>query len=227
MPSVTPNFRARRLRIHGANPLTRCVNRPVCEPEGGDTLEASDDILMGRCRAGERQAMDALVSRYHRRVYNFAWRMLHQREAAEDVAQETFLRAYRNACRYRAGGRFPNWLFAIAANLCRTELRRKTRHPERSWDEIGEMEAPDSVEGSALRHIESVALRDALEHLSADHRMTLILFYFEGLSQQDIAQVCDCSVGTVKSRLHYALARLRTVFPQSAPGLPAPARVPG
>lgn len=160
--------------------------------------------------------MDALVSRYYRRVYNFSYQMLRQRETAEDVAQETFLRAYRNANRYKAGGRFSNWLFAIAANLCRTELRRKSRHPETAWDELGEMESTVSVEGSAMHRIECAEVRQALERLSPDHRMALVLFYFEGMSQQDISQVCGCSLGTVKSRLHYALARLRGLIPVAA-----------
>lgn len=163
---------------------------------------------MGDCRA-----MDTLVSRYHRRVYHFAFQMLRQRETAEDVAQETFLRAYRNAGRYRAGGRFSNWLFAIAANLCRTELRRRSRHPETAFDELGEMESAVSVEGSAMRRLESSEIRKALDRLTPDHRMALVLFYFEGMSQQDISQVCGCSLGTVKSRLHYALARLRGLLP--------------
>lgn len=157
--------------------------------------------------------MDALVSRYYRRVYHFSYQMLHQRETAEDIAQETFLRAYRNAGRYRAGGRFSNWLFAIAANLCRTELRRRSRHPETAFDELGEMESAVSVENSALRRLECAEVRDAMKRLTPDHRMALVLFYFEGMSQQDISQVCGCSIGTVKSRLHYALARLRGMLP--------------
>ena len=178
-----------------------------------DRTEPSDDELMNRCRKGDCRAMDALVSRYHRRVYNFSYQMLHQREAAEDVAQETFLRAYRNAGRYKAGGRFSNWLFAIAANLCRTELRKRSRHRETAWDELGEMESAVSVEGSALRRLENAEVKEAMERLTPDHRMALVLFYFEGMSQQDISQVCGCSLGTVKSRLHYALARLRGLMP--------------
>jgi RNA polymerase sigma-70 factor (ECF subfamily) len=157
--------------------------------------------------------MDRLVSRYHRRLFNFAYRMLHQREAAEDVAQETFLRAYKNAGRYRAESRFSTWLFAIAANLCRTELRKKSRHPECGWSELGEFESPISVENLAMSRLEGSEIRQAMERISAEQRMALILFYFEGMSYQDIAQVCDCSLGTVKSRLHYAIARLRSILP--------------
>jgi RNA polymerase sigma-70 factor (ECF subfamily) len=160
--------------------------------------------------------MDLLVSRHYRRLFNFSYRMLHQREAAEDVAQETFLRAYRNAHRYRAESRFSTWLFAIAANLCRTELRRRSRHPECGYTELGEFESPMSVEKVALRHLEGVEVRRALEKLSADQRMALVLFYFEGMSYQDISQVCGCSLGTVKSRLHYALAKMRGFLPTPA-----------
>lgn len=178
----------------------------------------SDDELMDRCRAGDCRAMDALVSRYYRRVYAFCYRILHQREAAEDAAQETLLRAYRYAHRYRSDGRFSTWLFAIAANLCRTELSKRSRRSECAWEELGEMQAPGSVEKSAMRLVEGHEVRRALERLSPDQRMAVVLFYYEGMSYQDIADVCGCALGTVKSRMHHALAKMRVLLPSMAAG---------
>src|SRR5438093_3019301 len=80
-----------------------------------ERLESSDEELMARCRSGDDRAMDLLVSRYFPVLYRFAYRMLHDREAAEDAAQETLLRAYRSAARFHAGKRLSTWLLTIAA----------------------------------------------------------------------------------------------------------------
>src|SRR5947209_12091247 len=101
-----------------------------------EEVEPSDAELMERCRLGESRAMDLLVSRYYPVLYRFAYRMLHEREAAEDAAQETLLRAYRSAARFRAGKRLSTWLLAIEANVCRTELQRRSRRAECRWEEL-------------------------------------------------------------------------------------------
>ncbi|HEY3283857.1 MAG TPA: RNA polymerase sigma factor [Armatimonadota bacterium] len=185
-------------------------------------MQPSDDELMFQCRSGNAQAMDLLVSRYYRRVYAFCYRMLHHRESAEDVAQETLLRAYRYSHRYRADGRFSTWLFAIAANLCRTELSKRSRRSECAWEDLGEMQAPGSVEGTAMLRLDGRAVRQALDRLSPDQRIALVLFYFEGMSYQDIAQVCNCALGTVKSRMHHGIAKMRVLLPALA-SVPEPA----
>jgi RNA polymerase sigma-70 factor (ECF subfamily) len=174
--------------------------------------EPSDEELMARCRTGDGPAMDLLVARYYQRLFGFAYRMLRDREASEDVAQETLVRAYRNAACFRAEGQFSTWLLAIAANLCRTELRQRSRRPDRPEEPFAEPEAPGSVEADALRRLEGHEVYRALNLLSPEHRLVVVLFYFEEMSQPEIARVCGCAVGTVKSRLHYALARLRSAL---------------
>jgi RNA polymerase sigma-70 factor (ECF subfamily) len=175
-------------------------------------LEPSDEELMARCRAGDVRAMDGLVARYYHRLYRFAYRMLNDPGAAEDAAQDALLRAYAGAGRFRPDGRFSTWILTIAANLCRSELRRRSRRTECAWEEAAEIAAPGSVEGAVLRRLQDEEVVRALNRLSPDHRMVLVLFYFEGLSHQEIAEVCGCALGTVKSRLHYALARLRRLM---------------
>jgi RNA polymerase sigma-70 factor, ECF subfamily len=183
------------------------------EREGG---EPSDEELMARCRLGDDRAMDLLVSRYYPLLYRFAYRMLREREAAEDAAQEALLRAYRNVHRFHAGRRFSTWLLAITANLCRTELHRRSRRPESEGGGVEDREAAGTVESAALCRMENERIERALGALSPDHRLVVVLFYYEGMSQPEIAQVCGRAVGTVKSRLHYALARLRKLL--SEPG---------
>jgi RNA polymerase sigma-70 factor (ECF subfamily) len=156
--------------------------------------------------------MDLLVERWFARLYGFAYRMLHEREAAEDVAQQALLLAYRHAGRFRAGERVSTWLLAIAANLCRTEASRRARRPTVPWEAHAEAEAPGSVEATALRRLEGERVHRALDALSPEHRLVVILFYYEGLSHAEIARICGCAVGTAKSRLHYALARLRRLL---------------
>lgn len=172
----------------------------------------SDEELMARCRAGDDRAMDLLVGRWYARLHGLAYRMLHDREAAEDVAQQALLLAYRHAGRFRPGARVATWLLAIAANLCRTEASRRARRPTVTWDERREPEAPGSVEAAALSRLEGERVHRALDALTPEHRLVVILFYYEGLSHAEIARVCGCAVGTAKSRLHYALARLRRLL---------------
>lgn len=175
-------------------------------------VHPSDEELMARCRAGDDLAMDLLVGRWYGRLYGFAFRMLGDREAAEDAAQQALILAYRHAARFRPDGRVATWLLAIAANLCRTEAGRRARRPTVSWEEQGEPEAPTSVEATALRRLEGERVTRALDSLSREHRLVVILFYYEGLGHAEIARVCGCAVGTAKSRLHYALARLRRLL---------------
>jgi RNA polymerase sigma-70 factor (ECF subfamily) len=184
-----------------------------------DEREPSDEELIASCRSGDGPAMDLLVSRYYDRLYGFAYRMLREREAAEDVAQEALLRAYRSAACFRAEGQFSAWLLAITANLCRTELRQRSRRPDYSGEPVVELEAPGSVEADALQRLQGHEVYRALDLLSPEHRLVVLLFYFEELTQPEIARVCGCAVGTVKSRLHYALARLRRLLqPTGTPG---------
>jgi RNA polymerase sigma-70 factor (ECF subfamily) len=181
--------------------------------------EPSDEELMARCRQGDDRAMDLLVARYYARLFRFAHRMLGEREAAEDVAQQALLLAYRNVRRFRLERRFATWILAIAANLCRTEGSRRARRGRREaavagWSEgsVEEPVAPQSVEAAALRRLEGERVQQALHGLSPEHRLAVVLFYYEGMSHTEIASVCGCAVGTVKSRLHYALARLRRLL---------------
>jgi RNA polymerase sigma-70 factor (ECF subfamily) len=156
--------------------------------------------------------MDDIVTRWYGRLYGFAFRMLGDRDLAEDVAQQALILAYRHAARFRPDGRVATWLLAIATNLARTEASRRSRRATIPWEAHPEPEAPGDVEQTALRRLEGERVFQALAALSPEHRLVVTLFYYEGLSHAEIAHVCGCAVGTAKSRLHYALARLRRLL---------------
>jgi RNA polymerase sigma-70 factor (ECF subfamily) len=179
-------------------------------------LVAEEELLVARSKEGDLTAFNALVAAYQDGVYNLCLRMLASPEEAEDTAQEAFLAAYRSIQRFR-GGLFRAWLFRIAANACLDELRRRRRRPQTSLDAAtdsagGPLDLPDpssSPEGWALRREVQSHIQAALMRLPTDQRATVVLCDVQGLSYEETAAVLRISLGTVKSRLSRARARLR------------------
>ncbi len=174
--------------------------------------------LVERSRRGDLEAFNAIVAEYQDQVYNLCLRMLGSRQPAEDVAQETFLSAFRNVGRMR-GPTVRAWLLRIASNACIDEIRRRHRQPQLSLDaspnEGGSgrtLDAPDPAAGPeqmVLRLELRDALRSELLRLPPDQRLAVVLCDVEGLSYEEIAATMGSSVGTVKSRISRARARLR------------------
>jgi RNA polymerase sigma-70 factor (ECF subfamily) len=183
-----------------------------------ETLE-----LVQRAQGGELAAFNTLVIRHQDAAYSLAFRFLRSRESAEDVTQEAFLRAYRALESFR-GERFRSWLLRIVANAARDELRRRKRRPQRSLDEARDdpdMPSIDPVEPglgpeqraeqSDLRRV----LEDALAQLPEDWRLVVLLSDVHGLSYDEVAESAGLPLGTVKSRLSRARARLREILRES------------
>ena len=210
-------------RERRALPAVNAGSRPGrLNPDGAAGDPASLELVR-RAQGGELAAFNALVLRHQDAVYSLALRFLGSREAAEDAAQEAFIRAYRNLRSFR-GERFRSWLFSIAANVARDELRRQGRRPQRSLDEArDDPEAPSidpadpgpSPEAEALRGDLRRALEHALLELPADWRMVVILSDVHGLSYEEVAETADIPIGTVKSRLSRARGRLRDILRDS------------
>ena len=176
--------------------------------------------LVVRARDGEVEAFNLLVIRYQNAAYSLAYRFLGSREAAEDVTQEAFLRAYRALATFR-GERFGAWLLRIVANAARDELRRRGRRPQRSLDELRDdpdshgFEPPDTgptPEASALQAELRRTLEAALQQLPEDWRMVVLLSDVHGLSYHEVAEATGLPLGTVKSRLSRARGRLRDIL---------------
>ena len=177
-------------------------------------MEVEDATLVERSRNGDLEAFNQIVRRYQLRVYNLAARILGDRTAAEDVAQDTFVSAYKALARFR-GGSLRAWLLRIASNLCYDRLRSAKRRPEQSLDEA--MESPGfhvpsrdpSPEQQAISRELHDHVQRAILGLPFDQRNTIMLVDVQGLSYQEAAEAMDVSMGTVKSRLSRARAAVR------------------
>jgi len=176
--------------------------------------------LVTLAQEGEIAAFESLVQEYENRIYNLAYRMLGNTEDARDAAQETFLKAYAALERFRGDSSFSTWLYRIAKNACLDVLRARGRARTFSLDDPlhtedgeidrqieGDLPAPEEVLLS--REAESV-IHDALGQLSEHHRSVVVLRDLEGFSYEEIAEILDVRLGTVKSRLYRARAALHS-----------------
>ena len=168
-------------------------------------------------KAGNQQDFARLIQAYQTPVYNLCYRMLAQREDAEDATQEAFLRAFAHLDRYDSQRPFINWILTIASNLCVDRLRKRRGQ----WVDLDEaaiyetMPASDpSPEKVALQRQENQDIQGWLNQLSPDYRTPLILLYWYGFSYEEIAQTMNLSVPAVKSRLHRARKKLAGLMRQ-------------
>jgi len=178
----------------------------------------SDWELVQRARTGDRDAFRELVERYQRKIAALALGMLHSREDALDIVQETFTKAYQNLDRFKGDAAFYTWVYRIAYNLCVDQQRRAAKEPQLTLDaeEAGRprslpTDAPLPDEPFARARDAEIArrVRDAIRDLTPDHRAVILLRELEGLSYAEISQVLECPKGTVMSRLHYARRQLQ------------------
>ena len=170
--------------------------------------------LVRRSLQGDLGAFNGLVEQYQGVVYNLALRMLSDPAAAEDVSQEVFISAHRALARYR-GGSLKAWLLTIAANASRDALRKRKREREVSLEEVVESSGmtPESrlpsPEEYTLRREVQREVQEALNRLSNDHRLAILLVDLQGLDYAEAAMAMSVSPGTLKSRLSRARAQLR------------------
>jgi RNA polymerase sigma-70 factor (ECF subfamily) len=172
-----------------------------------------DVALMVRVSRDDQQAFEVLVERYRVRATNFAYRFLGDREAAEDVAQEAFVRVYQSRHRYRPRAAFSTWLFHILSNLCLNETRRRKRQ-ERALNpqDVLATTSPDfsaSPDAHQQQQELSAAIQRALAELPDKQRLAVLLQRFEELDYDEIARVMGISRGAVDGLLSRAKESLR------------------
>jgi RNA polymerase sigma-70 factor (ECF subfamily) len=174
--------------------------------------------LLQRSRVSDPVVAEALVQHYYTFVYRLALSILDDPDEAEDATQEAFIAAVLNLDRYRGESSLKTWLYTIALNTCRGQLRkRKARYAMRtSWQALQALKAkPPTPEQSAMRNETDSILWRAVDDLHEKHRVPIILRYAHNLSVPEIAHILDISEGTVHSRLHYARRKLQGLLIQS------------
>ena len=174
------------------------------------------EALIRRCQRGDKLAIGALIRRYQNYVYRLCFLVMRNEQDAEDMTQETFIRACRALPRYeiRKGTSFEAWLYRIAVNCCRSRMRRKWYQvlpwPNPAPELVSE---PERQPDRQLLHEEHrQEILEAIDTLGEKHRLVVILRYYAGLSNEEIARTLNIPSGTVRSRLHTARQRLKTLL---------------
>jgi RNA polymerase sigma-70 factor, ECF subfamily len=164
---------------------------------------------------GEQRAFGELVRRYDSRLLNFVYRTVGDRERAQDLVQETFVRVYRHLHRFDQSKKFSTWIYTIAGNLAKNELRNRSRNPlvlfqtiKKNWDADhrpleGEDETTMPDDLFRKRHLRE-KVEEAVQQLPEHHRLVFVLREIEGRSYEEIAEITETNLGTVKSRLNRA-----------------------
>jgi RNA polymerase sigma-70 factor, ECF subfamily len=185
--------------------------------------EASDEVLMVSYQRGDREAFALLVRRYNKQVYNFVLRQLRSPALSEDVTQDVFMRLVQSAADFKHEARFSTWLYAIARNLCIDQLRRlqHRRHPSLDQPLGASDEGPTLGDSLAAQHPSTSAERaavssevqativKAVDALPDEQREVFLLREIADLPFKDIADITGVPENTVKSRMRYALDRLK------------------
>ncbi|MBI4540215.1 MAG: sigma-70 family RNA polymerase sigma factor [Gemmatimonadetes bacterium] len=202
---------------HGGRDVT-VAGLAVKEPRQArrpDHSSLDDSQVVQHALDGDRRAFTELVDRYHGRLLNFVYRTIGDRERAEDLVQETFVRVYRHLQRFDQTKKFSTWIYTIASNLAKNELRNRSRNPlvlfqtiRRNWEaDHRPLEWEDNTyrpdDLFRQRHLREMVER-AVARLPEHHRIVFVLREMEGKTYEEIAEITRCNLGTVKSRLNRA-----------------------
>lgn len=178
-----------------------------------ESQAASDQVLVKRVQAGDKQAFDLLVKQYQHKIIGLIGRYVYDPHEAMDVAQEAFIKAYRALPGFRGDSAFYTWLYRIAINTAKNHLVSRSRRPPdvdidvddaHYIDTDSELRDLESPESALYRDELERVVKSTLDRLPEDLRVALTLREFEGMSYEDIANVMDCPVGTVRSRIFRA-----------------------
>ncbi len=179
-------------------------------------MPSSDEELVTLSQGGDLDSFNQLVLRWERPIYALAYRVIGREEEARDVAQETFLRAFRAIKGFKGQAKFSSWLYRITLNLCRDWIRKERRAPVSQAPEgidiielAGEATPSESIEDLVGRKQLGLAVSKAMALLPEEQRTAIILKEYHGLTFQEIADLLDCPLSTVKTRLYQGLTVVR------------------
>ncbi|HAZ62173.1 MAG TPA: RNA polymerase subunit sigma-24 [Armatimonadetes bacterium] len=182
-------------------------------PQGGP--DPSDEVLVARVRLGDQSAFDMLIERFQTKVYNLAFRQLENAEDAADLTQEAFMRIYRGLDSFQGGSTLSTWIYRVVHNLCLDEIKKRRRRPQIVRDPSDPDEGGDSLverlgdggetpEEGVLADERRLAVHAAVARLRRHHREVIQLYDLDGYSYNEVAEILDTNVGTIKSRLNRA-----------------------
>lgn len=184
--------------------------------------EPSDVECVRRTQEGDPSAYDVLVKRYMERIYAMTYHMTSNHENANDLAQEVFIKGYKNIHKFKGDSSFYTWIYRVAVNHTINFLKRRRPQYEASLNDIdsgieNDPDFIDATKGDAPTRLVDMgelqqALNEAIQKLSEPHRMVVTLHDVEGLSHGEIAKIMNCSEGTVRSRLFYARQQLQKML---------------
>jgi RNA polymerase sigma-70 factor (ECF subfamily) len=187
----------------------------VASPERQQEADA-DWAVVQRVQSGDVAAFDQLILKYRERLFAVIYNMTSNREDTADLVQDAFIKAFQSINRFAGQSAFFTWLYRIAVNSALTHLRKSKLRTFFSLEQVNENDQPSAevvaaltddtsgVERGAFVKELQEKLNEAMMKLSIKHRTVVTLFEIDGLSHDEIAEVMECSVGTVRSRLHYA-----------------------
>ena len=194
-------------------------------------MNPSDEELMMSCRSDRPEAFGILMHRYQARLTKYINGFVKNDDLAQDLTQETFLRAYRSRASYVPKARFATWIYRIATNLCYDEFRKRRSSPTISLNtsftvqitekgdeetfELYEQLPDDSLlppDVEMEREEQRARLRRCIEALSEKHRTVILMHVYNGMEYAEMAKQLRCSVGTIKSRMHYAIKSLKQMM---------------
>lgn len=189
----------------------------------------SDEELMLECRKGDMSAFELLVRRYQDALVNYIYHIINDYHRAEDLAQETFLRVFKNASRYEPKASFKSWLYTIATNLSRNEIRNRARRNTFFLEDM--VDENENVDDSEFmidsryqpdilyeKKERQQLIRKALKQLPENQRLALTLVTYQELSYEEISEILNCSVGAVKSLIHRARQNMKKLLIKSGIG---------
>ena len=174
--------------------------------------ERDDQALVAASLAGDSGAFDAIVERHRRTVYQVCYRFVNNHEDASDLAQETFVRAWKGLRNFKGESALSTWLYRIAVNVSLNRVSAKRLDVEAIEDDRFVDTASDAPGDSLLRGERAAAVRRAIAQLPEKQRATLILRTYQELSHQEIADILGSSVGAVKANFFHALANLKKIL---------------
>lgn len=182
-------------------------------------MSPEEKEMIERCRRGDLGAFNDLVRRYEKQVYNFAYRLTNNYDDANDIAQDAFLRVYNAIGSFRGDASFTTWLFRITTNVFLDDRKRARAHPHSSLDEYLELDesavarqiedpgpTPEEITEEAERN---KILQNAIGNLPEYQRSMVVMYHAQQKSYEEIAEIMDLPIGTVKSRLNRARLALK------------------